>query len=360
VRARTWSFDPVTLEGARALAGPRADPSPFLAAPLPPEEGNLLEIEDLVRFAQHPVRAFLRQRLGIRVTDFFEEVDDDLPVELDGLGKWGVGDRLLGARLAGVDGRTAVLAEIARGTLPPGVLGKPVIDDVFPIAEEIVVAAEALLDPGVSPGSIDVRVLLPDGRYLTGTVPGVAGDVLRGVSYSRLSAKHRLAAWVRLLALTAAYPERAFTAATIGRAEGRALVAVARIRPLGTDATARRETALARLVTVIDLYDRGMREPLPLYCMSSAAYAEAAAAGRDPAAAARKAWTSEWNYDKEDKEPEHQLVLGGVRRFDDLLDEPPGSDEEGEGWDVTETSRLGRLARRMWNGLLDHEEIENR
>ena len=360
VGGQTWSFDAVTLEGARALAGPRADPSPFLAAPLPPVEGSLLELEDLVRFAQHPVRAFLRQRLGIRVADFFEEVEDDLRVELDGLGKWGVGERLLNAMLAGVDGRAAILAEIARGTLPPGVLGKPVIDDVFPIAEEIVAAAEALRDPDGSPRSIDVRVVLPDGRYVTGTVPGVAGDVLRAVSYSRLSARHRLAAWVRLLALTAAHSERPFTAATIGRGEGRARVAVARIRPLGADATARRETALAQLANFVDLYDRGMREPLPLYCMSSAAYAEAAAAGRDPAAAGRKAWTSEWNYDKEDKEPEHQLVLGGVRSFDDLLDEPPGSGEEGEGWEVTETSRLGRLARRMWDGLLGHEEIETR
>jgi hypothetical protein len=94
--------------------------------------------------------------------------------------------------------------------------------------------------------------------------------------------------------------------------------------------------------------------------MSSAAYAEAAAAGAGAAAAAREAWTSEWNYDKEDKEPEHQLVLGGVRSFDDLLDEPPGSDEEGEGWEVTETSRLGRLARRMWDGLLAYEEVETR
>jgi exodeoxyribonuclease V gamma subunit len=355
-----WSFDTVTLEGARALAGPRAAPAPFLAAPLPPVEGSLLEIEDLVRFAQHPVRAFLRQRLGISVADFFEEVEDDLPVELDGLDKWGVGQRLLDARLAGVDGRAAVLAEIARGTLPPGVLGKPVIDDVFPIAEEIVAAAEALLNPGVSPGSIDVRIVLLDGRSVTGTVPGVAGDVLRTVSYSKVSAKHRLAAWVRLLALTAAYPERPLTAATIGRAEGRARVAVARVRPLGADAPSRRETALAQLAILIDLYDRGMREPLPLYCLASAAYAGAAAAGRDAVAAGRDAWTSGWNYAKEDREPEHQLVLAGVRSFDELLAEPPGSDEEGEGWEVTETSRLGRCARRMWNGLLAYEEMKAR
>ncbi|MBA3748694.1 MAG: exodeoxyribonuclease V subunit gamma, partial [Solirubrobacterales bacterium] len=115
-----WSFDRVTLEGARALTQTRAGARPFLAGPLPRIESPVVELDDLVRFAQHPVRAFLRKRLRISMADFSEEVQDDLSVELGGLEKWGVGQRLLDARLAGVDGRTAALAEIARGTLPPG------------------------------------------------------------------------------------------------------------------------------------------------------------------------------------------------------------------------------------------------
>jgi exodeoxyribonuclease V gamma subunit len=355
---RRWSFDRVTLDGARALTGPRDQPGPFLPDPLPPAASGLVEVEDLVAFAQHPVRAFLRQRLGISVRDSFEDVEDDLPVELDGLDRWGVGQRLVDALLAGVDGQTAYRAEIARGSLPPGRLGIPVVQDVLPIAEHIVKAA-AELDSDAASGSLDVRVLL-DGRSLTGTVPGVAGDMVRTVTYSRLSAKHRVAAWVRLLALTAAYPERPFTAATVGRAQKDATVAIARIGPLGDDADGRRATALGHLATLLDLYDRGMREPLPLYCLASAAYSEAAAGGANPVAAARKTWTSEWNFDKEDKDAEHQLVLGGVRTLDDLLAEPPRPDEEGEGWEVTETTRVGRLARRMWDGLHASERIELR
>ncbi|MGI8592867.1 MAG: exodeoxyribonuclease V subunit gamma [Solirubrobacteraceae bacterium] len=393
VRDRTWSFDPVTLEGARALTRPRSEPGPFLTGPLAPVEASLVEIEDLVRFVQHPVRAFLRQRLGISVADFSDEVEDDLRVELDGLGRWGVGQRMLDARLEGVEQRTAILAEIARGTLPPGVLGQPVIDQVFPIVEDIVAEAEGLVadtahpkevpvgdtapsrdvpaaeagPPGdapvagnSSPGSIDVRVTLADGRSLIGTVPDLSGDTLRTVTYSRVAGKHRLAAWVRLLALTAAYPERPFAAATVGRSGGRARVTIARIRPLAEDAAGRRQAALDHLATLVDLYDRGMREPLPLYCGTSAAYAEAAAAGREPTAAARKAWTSEWNFAKEDKELEHQLVLGGVRTLDELLAEPPRMGEEGESWEVSETTRLGRFARRMWGGLLACEEVSAR
>jgi exodeoxyribonuclease V gamma subunit len=356
VPGETWSFDSVTLEGARALTLTRAEPGPFLAAPLAPLGAPIVEIEDLVRFGQHPVRAFLRQRLRISVTDFSDEVQDGLSVELDGLEKWGVGQRLLDARLTGVVGRTAVLAEIARGTLPPGVLGQPVIAEVFPIVDAIVAAAEAIIDGTGPTGSVDVRVRLPDGRSLGGTVPGVSADLLRTVTYSRVAPKHRMASWVRLLALTAAYPERAFSAATIGRV-GKGGVTVVRIAPLAEDAEGRRQAALRQLATLIDLHDRGMREPLPLYCATSAAYAEAVVEGSDPVAAASGAWTSDYNFGKEDRELEHQLVLGGELAFGELLEQAPRADESGEGWEAAETTRLGRLARRMWDELLEREQV---
>jgi exodeoxyribonuclease V gamma subunit len=174
----------------------------------------------------------------------------------------------------------------------------------------------------------------------------VAGETLRSATYSRLAPKHRLAAWVRLLALSAGHPGRRFDAASVGRGRGRH-VAVVRIPPLEPGA------ARAQLDALVDLYDRGMREPLPLYCATSAAWAEAAAAGRDPAGAAREAWTSKWRFDKEDRELEHQLVLGRVRGFDDVLAEPASPDE---GWEPGEPTRLGALARRLWDGLRAAEE----
>ena len=194
---------------------------PFLAGPLPAATAPLVELEDLVRFAGHPTRAFLRQRLGISVGDYSDEVDDALPVELDALERWGVGQRLLDGVLAGASIEACVAAEIARGTLPPGQLANPVIAEVRPIVAHIAAAANTELDDGAEPASVDVKVALDDGRTLSGTVPGVYGDVLRTVTYSRVNARHRLAAYVRWLALTAAHPERPFAAATIGQARSR-------------------------------------------------------------------------------------------------------------------------------------------
>jgi exodeoxyribonuclease V gamma subunit len=352
-----WSFDRVTLEGARALAAPRSAQPPFLSEPLAPVSEAVIELEDLIRFVEHPVRAFLRQRLGISLGRAMDDIADALPVELDGLERWAVGQRLLEARLAGVDGTTAIKAEIARGTLPPGRLGRPVVDAVYPLVEAIAAEAASVATVGPAADPIDIRVELAGGRRLSGTVSGVSGDVLLSATYSRVAAKHRLAAWVRLLALAASQPEREFKAATVGRAGGRDDVRVSRVGPLATTPADREALARAQLEALIDLRDRGLREPLPLFCATSAAYAAAAVSGQDPVAAAEREWRTEWQFDREDREPEHQYVLGGVRTLSELLEIVPRPDEVGEGWAEEEPSRLGRLARRLWAGLLDREEV---
>ncbi|MDP8988127.1 MAG: exodeoxyribonuclease V subunit gamma, partial [Actinomycetota bacterium] len=320
VPGRPWSFDTVALDGARALSEPRHGPPPFLPRRLPPAAGDVVGLDDLARFVQHPVRAFLRQRLGIGVADDSEDVDDALPVELGPLERWGVGDRLLAARLAGADPDACVAAEIARGVLPPGALARGVLQEVRPTVEVLVAAATDLMGGAGDPRSIEVALPLPDGRLLVGTVPGVRGTLAATVVYSRVGPKHRLASWARFLALTAAHPDAGFEAATVGRrradVRGRARVTVARIAAFHGDPAARRARALIHLGRLVELYDRGMCEPLPLYCATSAAHAAARAAGKDAKgaeAAARKVWQSEWDFPREDRDHEHLLVLGDAR-----------------------------------------------
>ena len=111
---------------------------------------------------------------------------------------------------------------------------------------------------------------------------------------------------------------------------------------------------------VLDLYDRGMREPLPLACETSAAYAQAAADGEDADSAARAAWETVFRYDKEDRQPEHLLVYGDAVPLAWLLAQAPRDDERGPGWDETQETRFGRYALRLWHGLLAVEELSER
>jgi exodeoxyribonuclease V gamma subunit len=354
-----WSFDRRALAGAKTLEGPRKPDEPFLPGPLTSRRDAVIELDNLVRLVEAPVRAFLRDRLGISVSEFFDEVEDELPVELDALAKWGVGQRLLDGVLAGADLEACKSAEIARGTLPPGHLALPVLEEIGAVVAQLAAAAKGLVGDE-PPGSLDVNIALPDGRTLAGTVTGVCGDTLRAISYSRVRPRDRLRTWVKLLALTAARPERPFESLVIGRARAgsyQADVCVARILPVGNDAAARGRAALAQLSILIDLYDRGMREPLPLSSDASAAYAQAAAAGHDGADAADKAWTSTFDYPKEDRQPEHVLVYGGELPLSDLMATAPRADEN---WHPDEASRFGVYARRLWDGLLAREEIGDR
>jgi exodeoxyribonuclease V gamma subunit len=162
--------------------------------------------------------------------------------------------------------------------------------------------------------------------------------------------RQRIGAWVRLLALAAAHPGRRFEALTAGRARSGDGIACFRIPPV--------DPAEARdhLAVLLDLYDRGMREPAPLYPETSLAYARAVLSGDDAATAARAEWQSEWAWDKEDRRPEHLLVLGGERDFDELYAAPARPDEHGPLWEAAEPRRVGRWALRLWAPLLGREQ----
>ena len=359
-----WSFDVVTMEGAQALRGDRPPVAPFLVGPLPPPAASdVVELDQLVKFVQHPIRAFLRQRLGISVGDFDEDMRDAIPVELDGLEKWAIGERLLAARLAGASVEACRAVEWSRGELPPEALADRVLADIGATVERLVAEAVSLTAVGAEADSVELSVPLDDGRLLVGTVPGVIGSVVRSVTYSKVAPKHRLAAWLRFLALNAGRPGEAFEVVTLGRARDGAAqsraVTLSRFGPLADDPSEAKAIARRHLHDQIALYDRGLCEPVPVYCATSAAYAAAAARGRDGTAAAHKAWES-GKFPGEEKDLEHLLVLGGVVPLEQLMETPPSAGEDGDGWDTSETSRFGRYARRMWDGLLGAERLEDK
>jgi exodeoxyribonuclease V gamma subunit len=313
-----WSFDRTALEGARALTGRRHDPSPFLDEPLPPPDGDrVVTLDELIAFVQRPARAFLRQRLGISLLAPRDEISDVLPLELGALQRWSIGERLLEGRLEGIDPTAAALAEYARGTLPPGMLGEAVLNPIAQSAK--LLAAEGLKYARVSDSrSLETNLLFDNGTRLIGTVSGVHGNLALTVTYGRLNARQRIAAWVRFLALNAAHPELPFEAVTIGRAvrpatddrdrnapEGAQII---RIRQLGADALTRAATAREGLQRLLELRAAGLREPLPLPCLSGEAYVAALRDGQDPAAAAVAVWTSTFRVAHEDQEPEHVFL----------------------------------------------------
>ena len=53
------------------------------------------------------------------------------------------------------------------------------------------------------------------------------------------------------------------------------------------------------------------------------------------------------------------IALGGIASFDELLVAGPTAGEDGLDWPADEPTRFGRLARRLWDGLLAVEQRAN-
>ncbi len=344
--ARPFSFDRSALAGAVNATRRREPVGPFLTGALPAPEAARdapLDLDALIGFLEHPVRGFLRQRLGVTAAGESDELDDALTADLDGLDRWAIGDRWLRARLAGADEQACTQAEWRRGELPPGALGRRLLAEVREVSEAIFAAgAPDRIGPA---RSVDVAVSLPAGPVLVGTVSGVHGDVVTRTVYSNLAAKHRIRAWVQLLALAAGRPERTWQATTVGRAAR---------SPRRTVLTApRADVAVAALATLVELQATGLCEPLPLPLSASYAYAERRHLGEsepDAMAAAGPVW-SKYEIDDEYQ----RVVWGEAYLFRDLVAALPAPAEQLHAVAQSETSRFAVLARLLWTPLLDAE-----
>jgi exodeoxyribonuclease V gamma subunit len=337
-----FSFDRTELAGARAAAGPKSPPAPFLAEPLAPVDSTVVPLDDLVSFLEHPVKEFLRQRVGISLFAGEDDPADALPVHLDGLAKWSIGDRLLRERLAGHPLDRCRAAEWRRGELPPGALGDALLAEVLDDVEPLVDAARTYLTDDAA--DLDVDVALPDGSRVIGTLGGLHGQVLLRVEFSRLAPKQRVRAWARLLALTAATGEP-WRAVTVGRG-ARFGISVAIAGPVSA---AQATTTLAELV---ELYRAGLREPLPLPTQAGHTYATVRRGGAEAAVAldeALRKWSTGAGAERAD---EAHVRAWGPGAGPEVLTAPgePGR----------EPSRFGALAMRLWSPLLTAEDVVRR
>lgn len=337
VQERPFSFDAAALAGARSAWGVRREPPPFLAGALPARSRGDVSLADLKAFLGHPARAFLRERLDVTTPFEPDDLADAIPVTLDSLEKWQIGDRLLRELLAGHDPVAVMTAEQLSGTLPPGGLGTEAFNEVVQECQRLWARTAEIRDG--ERRSVDVDVDLGDGRRLTGTVPGVYGTRVVSLGYSRLNARQRLHAWVDLLALSASHPDQHWTAHAVGK--DRAGPKRALSGPLD-------HRAVGWLRDLVDLRDLGLCTPLPVPVKTGAAWAEAHARelmGQDtpPYAAANREWETDpfnqFGIEGEDADGYHRRVYGARASLDVLVE-----------------AGLGDLAWRIWEPLLTGAE----
>jgi len=353
---RPFSYDPAALRAAREALGerePRRTPADARLGPSPEPE---VDLADLTTFFHNPARAYLRNRLGLILPEEPEEQSEGIPIELDGLAEWTIGERVLQSVLAGRDVEGVCNAELWRGELPPHALGWTKLTEIVKEVQDLtrIVWREARMGgPGIAlPREvIDLDVALPSGRRLIGTVTDVVGHKVIRATYSNLGPKHRLTSWITALALAAQGAPHTSHVVARHREYGR------RKRVLLSHGGIAREEALELLDRLVDLRDRGLCEPIPLPLKTSAAWAQRYLRDGDQVDATTRAageWVSDRNrgFRKEQEDPSHAFVYGGG---DVPLERILGTPADDECWDPQITSRLGQLAVRVWRPLIEGE-----
>ncbi len=323
-----FSFDVAARDGALAARAPHPVP-PFLTGLLPAPDPDDVTLADLHAFYRNPARALLR-RLDVDTAYDADEIRDAIPIDLDSLEAWSVGDRIIASLLDGADPQACIDAELHRGSLPPGDLAPEKLKEILGTAQEVLNASAGLRDG--DPVTLDVVLDLGDGRRLIGTVPGVYGDRIVRLTYSSLRVKPALAIWLDLLAAQAALPDRILTGHAFGKGR-RDQRGQAQVGPVDA------EFARAHLRRLVEIRDRGLTELAPLPLATGRAWA--VGEKNSPRKAewdARDAWHARDTspVPGEDQDVAFVKLLGPNAPLSDLVD-------------------LGSIATAVWTPLLPFE-----
>lgn len=257
IGAPLFSYSRVNARATAASLRPRRPASPFVTGPLQAGtgEGHLhLALEDLVACWTNPSRFFCERAIGMRLPGDERMLDDCEPLDVDGLTRYTIHDRILHRHLAGSrrvedERREAV----ARGELPPGLLATAWFDRLD--AELAGFLAEVGAPTFVAPEVIRVDGA---GWTLTGRVDGITERGRTQLRASSCKNKDLVRAWVTHVALTAARgPVRTIVLAT-DRHEIIDFV----------------DHAADRLQELIDGYRAARVEPLPFLDQASLAYVD--------------------------------------------------------------------------------------
>lgn len=274
------SYDRRQAAGADAVRGPKKSLEPQWEGAVPVEDDHApVALETLVSLFSDPAGHFCRQRLQFSLGERDAIVSDREPIQLNALEEWSLRDDLLEWELAGIPEPARARALVAAGRLPLGAPGRRKERQIEGQVARIAARVRPLMIGAPDRVQLDTSLETDLGpRRVVGYLDAVYQGARRVVSQaSRTKAKHKLALWIRHLALTVArgHPVTSVLVAHDGET---------RLGPVPVAA------ARHHLADLVALADGARAEPLPLFPETSWAWFEAVRLGGDPVAAARDKW----------------------------------------------------------------------
>lgn len=241
-----------------AAANQQGEAHPAFIQPLPPLDFDTLPLEQLLRFWQHPVRAFFQMRLRVNFRAEESEIPEDEPFTLEGLTRYQLNQQLLNTLIEEGDADSMYRRYRAAGELPYGSFGEIAWEtqrrEMQALAERVI----ACKQPGQSM-EIDLQC---DGVNITGWLQQVQPDGLLRWRPSLISVSQGMQLWL----------EHLVYCASGGNGESRLFVRKEgewRFPPLEAD------EASALLAELVEGYRQGMCSPLLFMPESGGAWLKA-------------------------------------------------------------------------------------
>jgi len=250
-----FSYSEAMANAARAVEHISAPPARFVGKLAPATErlaapGGEIPLEELIRFSASPAKYFLRNRLGLYLDVYDDEISDDEPFELNSLESWQLKTDLFQRQQNAATGSHPLLA--ATGQLPPDNLGRIQYGET---AKEVAALATALepYKEHCEEVAVDIAV---DGFRIVGTVGQFHQDRTEFLWWriGGIRPKDMVEVWLRLLASTCVV-ERPVTAYLLGtKANAPTIVR-------GPDPA----DARSHLNRWLEAWTDGQNEPLPFF-----------------------------------------------------------------------------------------------
>jgi exodeoxyribonuclease V gamma subunit len=300
-----FSYSTENFRAAQSVLFNRREPTAFISSILsdPEAEWKTVDLESLIFFFTNPARFLLNRRLGIYLNEEPDVLDDSEPFNLDNLERFRIRQELVERALEDQTLFNVYPVMQASGKLPHGSPGVCFYDDLCASARDYARKIRPRIEGGpIEPAAVDIIV---DGFHLTGMLANIYPEGLVCYRMAKMKGRDRLRAWISHLVFN--YLHKETTApCTVVIFDDRAY------------RYAQVKEPEAHLRIILNIYLRGLLQPLHFFPESSLLYAERMAKGKGPDKAMRAA-AGKWDAPKfaEKVNPYYDLCFNQIDPLDD-------------------------------------------
>ncbi|MCG8607440.1 hypothetical protein MJD09_20965, partial [bacterium] len=227
----------------------------------------------------------LNKRLNLYLTEEVDVMLDEEPFALGGLDRYDVAQQLLDKQMFGDNGAGLRSSLMAAGQLPHGAVGEYEYRSLSQKVERFTEKTRSYVrGMELEPLKIDITL---NGFHITGKIDQIHQQVLTTYRFARVRAKDHLKAWLNHLLSNIrkepGYPTTSFLGGINSMREGSWMGWTFNPLPNGAEI----------LISLLELYWRGMTGPIPFFPDSAHSFANALDKGKKLESAlwsARKTW----------------------------------------------------------------------